>query len=169
MRCWQANVEITRATNLQPALWSLCHQLFLRPSIKVMKCSILNWHNHRAKSSLPPMHQWHIMKSNKHDPPSGSRIYHTGDIWVPAGVAVLTRTRFANNVVTVSVKTYFFTSMKSTFVKIRLQHSHLGLTVSKICESVVLGVLEDKRKALAGTVDRERVCVCVEGCCHQWI
>lgn len=68
MRCRQANAGITRATNLWPALWSLCHQMLLLPSIKVMKCNILNWYNHRAKSSLPWRHWWHIMKSNKRDP-----------------------------------------------------------------------------------------------------
>lgn len=52
MRCWQADVERTRPTNLWPALWSLCHQVLLEPSIRMMKCNILNWHNHRAKSSL---------------------------------------------------------------------------------------------------------------------
>lgn len=71
------------------------------PDIKVMKCNSLNWHNRRAKSSLPPMHWWHIMKSNKHDPPLWFCIYQADDIWVPAGVAVLTRLGFANNAVTV--------------------------------------------------------------------
>lgn len=92
MRCWQANVWITRPINLWPALWSLTprHQMLLEPSIKVMKCNILNWHNHRAKSSLPSMHWWHIMKSNKHNPtPPCCRIYHAGNIWVPTGCSAL--------------------------------------------------------------------------------
>ena len=125
MRCRQANVEITRPTNLRPALWSPCHRMLPEPSIKVMKCNILNRHNHRAKSSLPWWHWWHIMKSNKHCSPSLSRwrIYHADNIWVPAGGAALSLPGFANNAVMVSVKgkchflskVSFFTSGRSTF------------------------------------------------------
>lgn len=52
MRCWQASVEITRPTNLWPALWNQWHQLLLEPNITGVRCNISKWHS-RAKSSLP--------------------------------------------------------------------------------------------------------------------
>lgn len=88
----------------------------------------------------------------------------TGNIWVPAGVAVLTRPRFANNAVTVSVKTCFFTSMKSTFLRMKLQCSGLDFTVSGICTSVIVGLRQNKRGARVGMKDGELVDE--EACCH---
>lgn len=79
------------------------------------------------------------VESNKYDPVSRYCIYHADNIWVTAGVAVLTRMGFIHNTVMVSVKAsaifltklaffsffFFFISGTSTFVRLRLQPSPL--------------------------------------------
>lgn len=178
MRCWQANVEITRPANLCPALWSLCHQMLPEPSIKVMKCNILKWHNHRAKSSLPWRHWWHIMRSNEQGPLSCYCIYHTGNIWVPAGVVVLTRLGFTNNTVMVSVNGNAILLTKPNFTPASSQHSsewdyNLLSSMAKVSvlsengRSCYVSHVWEAEKKSHGRQRVGGVCMCVRVCCLE--